>query len=113
MKDEFKRYEKIYYNTNTKGSDYEKVLQSILTDYLGSRFEFHTRAQIIDAEMEYIKFLQHGSNELDVVGIFYNTTPKIVLKMKDHVLVPYDAVALISEVKFHLNKTNLEKDELK
>ncbi len=60
--------------------------------------------------MEYIKILQHGSNELDVVGIFNNTTPKIVFKIEDTVLVPYDAVALISEVKSDLSKTNLESD---
>jgi hypothetical protein len=77
---------------------------------LGSRFDFYTRAQIVDSEMQYTKILQGGASEIDVVGTFNAAAPKIVLKVGDHAIIPYDAIALLSEVKSVLTKTNLEND---
>jgi hypothetical protein len=114
VKDKVKRYGKAHLNPNSVGGGYEKVVRDLLRDYLGSRLEFYTRAQIVDAKMQYMKVLPHGSGEIDVVGIFNNTTPKIVLKLdEDQVLLPYDAVALLCEVKSELDSQKLEKDLIK
>ena len=51
MKNKVEKYEKIHYNSNSKCADYEKVVCSLLNDYRGSRFEFHTRTQIVDTQM--------------------------------------------------------------
>ncbi|MDQ3909003.1 MAG: hypothetical protein M3232_01185 [Thermoproteota archaeon] len=60
--------------------------------------------------MQYTKILQHGANEIDVVGIFNITAPKIVLKTGGLVIIPYDAIALLSEVKSELTRRNLCED---
>lgn len=97
VKDKIKNYGKIHLSPNSVGGGYEKVVCHLLSDYFGSRFEFYTRAQIVDAKMQYMKVLPLGSGEIDVVGIFNTTTPKIVLKLdEDQVMLPYDAVALLS-----------------
>jgi hypothetical protein len=77
---------------------------------LGSRFDFYNRAHIIDSEMQYLKILSTGANEIDVVGTFNTTAPKIVLKAGGLVIVPYDAIALLSEVKSKLTSENLRED---
>lgn len=110
MKDEFERYEKIHYNPNKKGADYEKVVSSMLKDYIGSMFNFHERAQLIDVEMKYLDIFEKGSNETDVVATFKNASPNLILKIQDTAFVPYDAVAFIIEVKARMDKTSLAAD---
>jgi hypothetical protein len=110
IKDNIECFKNIIYNTNTKGADYEKVICDLLNNYLGSRFDFYNRAHIIDSEMEYLKILQTGANEIDVVGTFKTTAPKIVLNCSGLVLVPYDAIALLSEVKSRLDNETLGND---
>jgi hypothetical protein len=110
IKNNIECFKNIIYNTNTKGADYEKVICELLNKYLGSRFDFFNRAHIIDSEMEYLKFFKTGANEIDVVGTFNTTAPKIVLKAGGLVIVPYDALALLSEVKFRLDSETLGED---
>ncbi len=110
MKDEFERYKKLHYNPNTKGGGYEKVVLSMLTDYIGSAFNFHQRAQLIDAEMKYMDIFAKGSNEIDVIATFRNASPNLILKIQDTEFVPYDAVAFMIEVKERMDKSNLEVD---
>jgi hypothetical protein len=59
--------------------------------------------------MQYTKILQHGANEIDVVGTFNTTAPKIALKTGDLVIIPYDAIVLLSEVKSELTKEKLKE----
>jgi hypothetical protein len=68
------------------------------------------KMQIVDSEMQYTKILQGVANEIDVVGTFNTTAPKIVLKTEGLVIIPYDAIALLSEVKSELTKRKLEED---
>lgn len=75
LKDEFERSKDILLNTNTKGGEYENVVGRMLGTYLGSRFEFHTRAQLIDVNMEYLNIFSLGGNEVDVVATFVQTYP--------------------------------------
>lgn len=110
IKNNIKGFEYLTYNPNTKGADYEKVICDLLNAYLGSRFEFYTRAQIVDREMKSTRIFQRGFREIDVVGIFNTTAPKIVLKAGHSVIIPYDAIALLAEVKSVLNKERLTED---
>jgi hypothetical protein len=110
IKNNIECFKNIIYNTNTKGADYENVICELLNNYLGSRFDFYNRAHIIDSEMEYLKFFKTGANEIDVVGTFNTTAPKIVLKAGGLVIVPYDAVALLSQVKSKLDSQKLHED---
>jgi hypothetical protein len=110
IKNNIEGFEYLNYNPNTKGADYENVICDLLKTYLGSRFEFYTRAQIVDMEMKYTRIFQGGLREIDVVGTFNTTTPKIVLKVGKNVIIPYDAIALLAEVKSALNKKRLTED---
>jgi hypothetical protein len=110
MKDEFERSKEILLNANTKGAEYEKEISRMLGTYLGSRFEFHTRAQLIDVNMEYLNLFSVGENEVDVAATFIQTYPKIVLKIGDTKYIPYDGAAFIIEVKKTIDKSKFEKD---
>jgi hypothetical protein len=89
MKDEFERSKGILLNTNTKGWEYEKEISHMLGSYLASRFKFHTRAQLLDANMEYLNLFSVGENKVDVAATFIRTYPKIVLKIGDTKYIPY------------------------
>lgn len=106
----FENYKKIHMNPGTKGFELEKVVADILNDYLGSIFDIHTRAEVIDNNMEYLKLFVRGTDEIDIVAVHKNVVPKIVLKIGDTSLVPYDGVAFVMEVKSTMSKPNLEKD---
>jgi hypothetical protein len=86
------------------------VICDLLNAYLGSRFEFYNRAQIVDIDMKYTRIFQGGAREIDVVGTFNTTAPKIVLKAGHSVIIPYDAIALLAEVKSVLNRKTLRED---
>lgn len=88
IKNNIESFKYINYNPNTKGADYEKVICDLLNTYLGSRFEFYTRAQIVDREMKYTRIFQGGAREIDVVGTFNTTAPKIVLKAGHSLVIP-------------------------
>src|SRR3989442_1510632 len=111
--DEFRRYEGIHYNTNTKGSDYEKVVADLIKEYLDSTLIVHVRSQLIDVNMEYLTIFDRGIIEVDVVGTYRTASPNIVLKIKDTEFIPYDTVAFAMEVKEQLDKQKLEDDLIK
>jgi hypothetical protein len=110
IKNNIEGFKYLNYNPNTKGADYEKVICDLLNTYLSSRFEFYTRAQIVDIDMRYTRIFQGGAREIDVVGTFNTTTPKIFLRAGHSVIMPYDAIALLAEVKSVLTKKRLEED---
>ena len=44
---------------------YEKTLSSLLEVYLGSRFDFHKRSSLIDANMEYLEvYMLYGDRDI-------------------------------------------------
>lgn len=98
IKNNIEAFKYLNYNPNTKGADYEKVICDLLNTYLSSRFEFYTRAQIVDRGLKHRRIFQRGFREIDVVGTFNTTAPKIVLKAGHSVIIPYDAIALLAEV---------------
>lgn len=110
LSSKFETYADIHFNYNTKGSYYEKVVASILDDYFGSRFEFHTRAQLIDANMQYLQIFEGRTSEVDVVGVFRNASPRIIISIGNTKIVPYDAVAFIVEVKSRMDTKSLMSD---
>lgn len=106
----FETYASIHFNYNTKGSYYEKVIAHILNDYLGSRFDFQTRTQLIDANMRYLEIFEGKTSEVDIVGVFKNASPRIILSIGETHIVPYDAAALLLEVKSKMDANSLSND---
>ena len=107
---EFNKLKGIHMNPNTQGGVYEKSISEFFTKYLGSRFDFHVRAQLLDVNMEYLNLLSHGKNEVDVVATFNNCYPKIVMKVGDENFIPYDGVAFMVEIKTTIKKDTLTSD---
>jgi hypothetical protein len=60
--------------------------------------------------MKYTSLFKGKAKEIDVVGTFKTATPKIVLKARKTVIIPYDAIAILSEVKSVLNNKKLNED---
>lgn len=60
--------------------------------------------------MKYTNLFKGKAKEIDVVGTFKSSIPRFVLKAKKSVIIPYDAIAIISEVKSVLNIKNLNED---
>jgi hypothetical protein len=94
------------YNPNTKGFDYELVLKGFFESYLGGAFEFLVRVGILDYELKVKSVLKPEQNEFDVVAIYRNAMPKLVLNR----MVPYDSIAFIVEAKQTLTTPFLRSD---
>lgn len=107
---EFERIRALRYEPNVKGGSYEKVLAEFLKAYVAGILDFHTRAQLMDAKLEYTNVFKVGENNFDVVGTFKNSIPKLVFDIEDTSFVCLDTVALILEVKQDLTKSNLIDD---
>jgi hypothetical protein len=99
IKNSIEGFKYLNYNPNTKGADYEEVICDPLNTYLGSRFDFYSRAQIVGREIKYTRLFKGRAKEIDVVGTFKEATPKIVVKVRKTRIIPYDAISLLSEVK--------------
>jgi hypothetical protein len=110
LRSKFEELRSLKLNANTKGGEYEKHVANLLHDYLGSRFEFHVRAHLIDAEMEYLNIFSTGENEIDIIGTFSNALPRIILKVGDTRYVSYDAVAFTVDIKSRLDRQKLGQD---
>ena len=82
-----------------RGMNFENAVKLLLQTYLGSRFDFYNKAQILDANLNYLRIFEGESSELDIVATFKNASPNIVAKLEDSYYVPYDAVAFYIEVK--------------
>ena len=110
LSNEFERLKSLYYNPNTKGMGYEKVLKDILDDYLGSIVTLDNRCFLIDHDLKLLNNLTPEKDEYDVVATFNNACPRIVLLRDPMKYVPLDAVAFLIEVKQTLTKTDLGED---
>jgi hypothetical protein len=106
LKTRFQEIRDEKYNPNTKGYDYEKILQSFFKNYLGGAFDFLIRVGVLDIELKIKSVLKSVENEFDVVAIYKDAVPKLV----HHRLVPYDSVAFITEAKQTLTLPKLEED---
>ncbi len=107
---EFEESKKAYYDPNTKGGNYEKVVSSFLEKYFGGMLDFHERAQILDVSLDYVDVFPRGGNNFDVVATYKTAVPKVVFTIKQTAFVPLDSVAFIVEVKQDVSKSFLEAD---
>ena len=110
VKNRFEEIRRSNYNPNTKGYNYEKICKEFFEIYLGSLYEFHIRASVVDYEGKYNVVFKQGENEFDVVATYKTAIPKIVLEVGDSKFIPLDAVAFIAEIEQTLDKNRLKKD---
>jgi len=97
-------------NPNTKGYDYEDIVEEFFKKYLGNFFDFYRRVPIYDANLEFRKLFKDEENEFDLVAAYKNALPKIVMSIHKRAVISYDAVAFVTEVKQTLTKPHLEND---
>jgi hypothetical protein len=80
IRDKFKRYKDIVYNSGTKGTDCELIVKTALEQYLGSRFDFYNKAQVVDTKMDHLRIFNGESSELDIALPEALVRRKILLK---------------------------------
>lgn len=110
FQDSFTTIRETHYNPNTKGYSYEKILKDFLEKYLGGILDFYVRSAILDSELKCFDIFGTRENEFDVIAMYKNASPKIVMEIQDTHFLSYDGVAFIVEVKQTLTKPSLEKD---
>jgi hypothetical protein len=110
LKSMFEQLRPLSLNSNTKGGEYEQHIADIFHRYLGSRFDFHVRAHLLDVEMTYLDLFSIGENEIDIIATFSNAVPKIIFKAGTRNYISYDSVAFTLDVKARLDNDKLEKD---
>ena len=103
----------IQMNATTKGTNVESVLVKTLSTYMGSRFNIHGKAQVIDSDMHYLDLFETGGNEFDIILTFKTSTPDMIVNYDTVNYIPYDSVAAVIEVKTILEANKLEDDLVK
>lgn len=98
------------FNANTKGAAYESALKEFLDEYFAPIYNIRTRTAVIDRELQCFDLLNPGESELDVVSVFKQAVPGIIMEAGEMGWVPYDSVAFVCEVKSKLTAPALEKD---
>lgn len=106
----FERSKDIYYDPNTKGGNYEKIVSSFFESYFGGVLDFHERAQILDADLAYMEVFARGGNNFDVVATYKTAVPKLAFTIEQTAFVPLDSVAFVVEVKQDISRSFLEDD---
>lgn len=112
LRSEFDRIKPTSAHSAIKGAEYQESVRDFLEKYLGGRLEFHTNARLVDSELQAFEKMSTKENDFDVVGIFRNAIPKVLIKGKQITTIPFDAVALVVEVKQTLDASSL-RDGLK
>lgn len=110
LKNRFNELRDQHFNTNTKGYEYEKIVAAFFCEYFGGIFDFHTRKVLLDRDLKAFEVFDEGQNEFDVVATFRNASPRLVMKVGEVSYLPYDATALVIEVKQTLERTALKRD---
>ena len=110
LRDKFEELRPHYYNANTKGAGYEKVLKEVLSDYLDSIVSIHDRCFLIDRNLDLLNTIPYDKNEFDIVATFNSACPKIVFQTDTLKYIPLDAVAFLIEVKQTITKPALKED---
>jgi len=59
---DFEEIMRLRYNPNTKGYEYEKIAADFFRKYLGSVYDFHIRAALVDYKGEYSRMLTPQEN---------------------------------------------------
>jgi hypothetical protein len=62
IENKFKRYGGLRTNRGTKGTNLENAVKLLLQTYLGSRFDFYNKAQILDANLNYLRIFEGESS---------------------------------------------------
>lgn len=108
---EWQRFRDIDANDTSRGSSYETELSNILESYLGSSYEIVTNCSIMDRDLEcFDTFETSGQNEFDVVSLFCQAIPRIVVEEGKIRWVPLPSIAFVCEVKSRVDKGRLSSD---
>ena len=79
LRNRFNELRKQKYNSNTKGYDYEKILKEFFEYYIGGAFDLIIRVGTLDSELKVMSVLKPAENEFDVVALYKNAVPRLVV----------------------------------
>lgn len=112
LEHEWSRLRDRAHNPSNKGASYEDELSTLLNQYFSGVFDIITQPVLIDPKLEVFDIFDtsRGEHEIDVVGLFRQSKPRIVFEISDMVYAPLEGTAFICEVKKKVDKEKLEKD---
>jgi len=111
LEHQWSRLRELESDDSARGSSYETVLKDLLQLYLSGRFDILSNCSVMDSNLAcFDEFGNGAENEVDVVGLFSQASPRIILEEYDISWVPLEGVAFICEVKSRLDKGRLQSD---
>ena len=98
-------------NDTARGASYEDALSDILSEYFGGIYNVETNCSVMDANLEcFNEFDSSSQNEFDVVSLFRQANPRVILREGDITWVPLSAIAFLCEAKSKVDTGRLEDD---
>jgi hypothetical protein len=108
LRSSFEKIKSVAASTGRKGSEYEALVGDFLNEYLGGAFQAYQGVRLIDRGLRALTHLSTKENEFDVVAVYQGAVPRVVLELREIVVVPYDAVAFVVEVKQSLDASSIK-----
>ena len=101
-------------NDTARGMSYEEGLYEVLSQYFEGIYALETNCSVMDDDLDCIEaFDPHSKNEVDVVALFKQAVPRVILRRRKVTWIPLSAVAFLCEVKSKVDSGRLEADLLK
>lgn len=112
LEHEWARFRHQSHNPSNKGTSYEDELADILQGYFSGVYDLVSQPVFIDPELEVFDVFDtgNGEHEIDVVGLFRQSKPRIIFELSDMTYVPLEGIAFLCEVKSRITKQNLKHD---
>lgn len=111
LEHQWQRYRGTEGDDSARGSSYESALQDLLDEYFGGRFDIWSNCSVMDSQLAcFDTFEKNAQNEIDVVALFSQASPRIVLREMDMNWVPLEGISFLCEVKSRVDKGRLESD---
>lgn len=108
---DWRKFRNIEGNDTSRGSSYESALSNILNKYFEGIYKIETNCSIMDMELKcFDEFRSSSQNEFDVVALFRQASPRVILKEGDVTWIPLSAVAFLCESKSKVDKGRLKSD---
>lgn len=110
LRNEWSSYRNKYFNKNKKGETYEQALIELLEQYFGGLYDFYNRVALLDDDLMNTAIFTPDQNEFDVVALYKQSVPNIVIEAGSMQWVPYSGVSFLCEVKSRPNKQAVRDD---
>lgn len=111
LEHQWSRFRDIEADDSARGNSYETALRDLLDEYFGGKYDIFSNCSIMDHQLRcFREFGENADNEIDVVALFSQATPRIVLKETHINWVPLQGISFLCDIKSRIDKGRLESD---